>query len=478
MSAPDATPPASALDGLDKVHVVGVGGSGMSGIATMLARLGHTVSGSDVRESEIIRRLAAAGVVASVGHDARNLPEGLDAVVVSTAIPPDNPEVVAARERGIPVLRRSEMLAMLVGLRRTIAVAGTHGKTTTSSMLSLILRGAGWKPSFLIGGDVTEVGGNAVVDEGEWLVVEADESDGTFLELDPEAVIVTSVEADHLDHFGTFDALVESFSTFLARPAGPKVVCADDPVASALAGAAGAITYGVADDADYRIEGYVGGRSGSRFLLRARGALLGELRVAGPGLHNARNAAGAAACAFELGVELEPVVAALGRFAGVARRFQFHGVIDGITLVDDYAHLPGEIRAALAAAQEGGWARVVAVFQPHRYSRTELLWRDFGPVFEDADLLVLTDVYGAGEVPRPGVSGHLVLDAVHESCPGLPVVYVPHRVDVLDEVRRLASDGDLVLTLGAGDLPSLAAEWREVASAPAVEPSAPGSGDR
>lgn len=474
----EASPSTSDLDQLRAVHVVGIGGSGMSGIATMLAHLGHTVTGSDLRESEVLDRLAADGVVASVGHDARNLPARLDAVVVSTAIPPTNPEILAARERGVPVLRRSEMLAMLVGRRRAIAVAGTHGKTTTSSMLSLVLRGAGWKPSFLIGGDVTQVGGNAVVDDGQWLVVEADESDGTFLELDPEVVVVTNVEADHLDHYGTFDALVESFSTFLARPAGPKVVCADDPVASTLARATGAVTYGVAGGADYRIEEYMGGRSGSRFSLRARGVLLGEVRVAAPGLHNARNAAGAAACAIELGADFAPVATALGRFAGVARRFQFHGMVDGITLVDDYAHLPGEIEAALSAAREGGWARVVAVFQPHRYSRTEMLWRELGAAFSGADLVILTDVYGAGEVPRPGVSGQLVVGAVQDACPDVPVVYVPHRADVLEEVRRLASDGDLVLTLGAGDLPSLAAEWRAALGIPAVPSVVPGSGGR
>lgn len=449
-----------------RIHIVGVGGSGMSGIALILARLGHVVSGSDLKDSEAMARLRAHGITAHVGHGTTNLPGSLDAVVVSTAIASDNAEVVEARNRGISVLRRAEILALIVNLQRCIAVSGTHGKTTTSSMLSLILRAAGWRPSFLIGGDVNEVGGNAVYDSGEWLVVEADESDGTFLELEPEVVLVTSVEPDHLEYYGGYEALIAAFRSFVDRPLTLRVMCADDPMSARLASEVeDVVTYGESEGSDYLIEGYQGGRSGSRFDLRAHGEFLGQVEVVGPGRHNALNAAGAAACALELGVPFDAVVDAMGRFAGVARRFQFHGEVGGVTLVDDYAHLPGEVVAALAAAREGGWRSIVAVFQPHRYSRTAELWRDFAGAFVDADALVLTDVYPAGEAPRPGVSGRLVLQAVLDAHPQSRVAYAPRRSDVLAMVKRIARPGDLVLTLGAGDLVSLPGEWMREASA-------------
>ncbi|HVW33772.1 MAG TPA: UDP-N-acetylmuramate--L-alanine ligase, partial [Acidimicrobiia bacterium] len=377
-----------------KIHIVGIGGMAMSGIAAVLTRLGHTVSGSDLKAWRGLERLRLLGVDVHVPHDAACLPADLDAVVVSTAIPATNPEVRAAAERGVPVLRRSEALAAIVDTRRTVAISGTHGKTTTSTMTTLILRAAGWHPSFLIGGEPNEVGSNAAYDDGEWLVIEADESDGTFVEIAPEAVLLTNVEADHLDHYGDMAALEAACARYLAGAPGPRVACADDPGAARLAAevtAAGhpVITYGEAAGADYRIEGYTaagpgpgpgpgagGDRLGSRFDLVRRGERLGEILLPAPGRHNARNAAGAAALATEIGVPFDAVRAALGRFAGVARRFQFHGEVGGVTLVDDYAHLPGEIRATLAAAREGDWRRIIAVFQPHRYSRTARLWRD------------------------------------------------------------------------------------------------------
>jgi UDP-N-acetylmuramate--alanine ligase len=442
------------------IHIVGVGGMAMSGIAAVLTRLGHAVSGSDLKAWRGLERLRLLGVEVNVPHDAARLPEELDAVVVSTAIPPSNPEVVAARERGVPVLRRADALAAIVNTRRTVAISGTHGKTTTSTMTTLILRAAGWHPSFLIGGEPNEVGSNAAYDDGEWLVVEADESDGTFLEIAPEAVILTNVEPDHLDHYGDFAALEAACAKYLASAPGPRLACADDPVAARLAREVGGVlTYGTGPDADYVVSGYAGDRAGSRFTLSRRGTVLGEIVLPAPGRHNARNAAGAAAVATEIGVPFEAVRAALGRFAGVARRFQFHGEVDGVTLVDDYAHLPGEVRATLAAAREGGWSRVVAVFQPHRYSRTARLWRDFGEAFDDADVVVLTDVYGAGEPPRPGVSGRLVLQAVCEARPGRRILYLPRRADLLERLPALVRPGDLVLTLGAGDVTSLADEW-------------------
>jgi UDP-N-acetylmuramate--alanine ligase len=447
-----------------KIHIVGVGGMAMSGIAAVLTRLGHTVSGSDLKSWRGLERLRFLGVDVHVPHDAACLPDELDAVVVSTAIPPTNPEVLAARDRGVPVLRRAEALSAIVDTRRTVAISGTHGKTTTSTMTTLILRAAGWHPSFLIGGEPNEVGSNAAYDEGEWLVIEADESDGTFIEIAPEAVILTNVEPDHLDHYGDMAALEAACARYLSSAPGPRVACADDPGAARLAAEVTAsgravVTYGEAPGADYRIDGYHGDRLGSRFRLLHLGETLGEIILPAPGRHNARNAAGAAAVAIEIGVPFDAVRAALGRFAGVARRFQFHGEIGGVTLVDDYAHLPGEIKATLAAAREGTWSRIVAVFQPHRYTRTARLWRDFGDAFADADVVVLTDVYAAGEPPQPGVSGRLILQAVCEARPTDRVIYLPKRSDILARLPELTRPGDLVITLGAGDVTSLPDEW-------------------
>ena len=447
-----------------KIHIVGIGGMAMSGIAAVLTRLGHRVSGSDLKSWRGLERLRFLGVDVHVPHDAACLPADVDAVVVSTAIPPTNPEVVAARERGVPVLRRAEALAAIVETRRTVAISGTHGKTTTSTMTTLILRAAGWHPSFLIGGEPNEVGSNASYDEGEWLVIEADESDGTFVEIAPEAVILTNVEPDHLDHYGDMAALEAACARYLSDAAGPRVACADDPGSARIAAEVTAtgrpvITYGEAAGADYRIEGYTGDRLGSRFTLLRSGEALGEIVLPAPGRHNARNAAGAAALATEIGVPFDAVRGALGRFAGVARRFQFHGEVGGVTLVDDYAHLPGEVKATLAAAREGAWSRIVAVFQPHRYSRTARLWPDFGDAFADADVVVLTDVYAAGEPPQPGVSGRLILQAVCESHPSGRVLYLPKRADILARLPELTRPGDLLITLGAGDVTSLADEW-------------------
>jgi UDP-N-acetylmuramate--alanine ligase len=443
-----------------RVHIVGIGGAGMSAIATVLAQMGHRVSGSDLKESRTVARLRVAGVDAETGHDAARVTDDIDAVVVSTAIPASNPEVRAAQARSVPVLRRAEALRAIVATRRTVAVAGSHGKTTTASMLALVLRAAGWEPSFIIGGEVNEVGTNAALDVGEWLVVEADESDGTFLELRPDAAIVTNVEPDHLDHYGSFPALMDAFHDFLSAVPGVRIACADDPVACRLAAADPRVTtYGWADDAAYRIAGYDGGRTGSRLELTRGGKPLGVIELPVPGWHNALNAAGATALALELGADFAAAAEALRGFGGVARRFQFRGQLDGATLIDDYAHIPGEIAAMIRAAREGDWQRVIAVFQPHRYTRTARLWREFADAFAGADAVVLTDVYSAGEAPQPGVSGRLILRAVLDRHPSLPVTYLPRRADLVEHVPRLTRPGDVVLTLGAGDLTTLPDEW-------------------
>ena len=440
-----------------RVHIVGIGGAGMSAIATVLRSMGHEVTGSDLRESGVTERLRSLGIGVTIGHDATAVGDA-DLVTLSTAVGADNTEVVEARDRGIPVLSRAETLAAIAARKRCIAIAGTHGKTTTASMLSLILVEAGLHPSYLIGGEVNEIGTNAVWDTGEWIVVEADESDGTFLHLAPDIAVVTNVEPDHLDHYGSFDAVRAAFGEFLAS-AVQRVVGADDAEALVVGRAAGADLVGLAEDATYRMTSLTTARSSVAFdLLGPDRDLVTRVQVSVPGLHNARNAAVATVAALGAGVPAEAAARALARFGGVARRFEFRGEQDGVTYVDDYAHLPTEVRAALAAARDGEWRRVVAVFQPHRYSRTAEVGEEFGGAFEDADVVVVTDVYGAGEAPVPGVSGRLVADAVRARRPGVELHYVPGRADLVAAVASLLRPGDLCLTLGAGDLTSLADE--------------------
>ncbi len=437
------------------IHVVGVGGAGMSAIAEVLMAMGHRVSGSDAAASPALERLRGLGVVASVGHDAGHLGPAVDAVAVSTAIPADNPEVRAAWARGIPVVRRADVLAAMTRLRRTIAVAGTHGKTTTSALLSCALTAAGLEPSFVVGGVLAGFGTGARWGSGEWLVVEADESDGTFLDLDAEVAVVTSVEPDHLEHYGGFDPLVDAFRLFLAVAGGGRLVCADDPLAAKLAGEVGASTYGFDAGAGLRIDGYEPGRGATSFTLWRDGVELGPVAVPLPGRHNARNATAAIGAALRAGAAFEDAAAGVAGFAGVGRRAQVRGERAGVTYVDDYAHLPGEVAPTLAAAREGGWGRVVCVFQPHRYSRTEALWADFADAFADADVLVVTELYAAGEAPRAGVTGRLVADAVRDAHPSARVEWVPERAGLVEFLRRELRAGDLCLTLGAGDLTTL-----------------------
>jgi UDP-N-acetylmuramate--alanine ligase len=459
-SAADREAVAQPLPVLDltrpcRVHVIGIGGAGMSAIATVLVGMGHRVSGSDLKESAGLERLRSLGVEIAVGHAPSNLPAELDAVTISTAVPRSNSEVVAAGERGLPVYRRAEALAAIAATRSSIAVAGTHGKTTTSSMPALVLIEAGMRPSFIIGAELNEIGTGAVWDTGEILVVEADESDGTFLELPRHGAIVTNLEPDHLEFYGGFDPLQAAFVRFLDETPGPRVVCADEPLAAELGRAAGAITYGTDPDADYRMTDLVGARGGSRFHLVHRGTDLGEVRLPIAGVYNARNAAAALVMALEMGAPFDAGRAALARFAGVARRFEHRGEVGGITFIDDYAHLPSEVSSVLAATRQGEWARVVCVFQPHRYSRTEALWRDFADAFGDADLLVVTDIYPSGESPRPGISGQLVAQAVLDSHPWRRLAYLPRRSDIVGYLGSELRPGDLCLTLGAGDLTSL-----------------------
>ena len=437
-----------------RVHVVGVGGAGMSAIATVLAAMGHHVTGSDLKASAALDRLRAVGIEVSVGHRASNVGDA-EVVAISTAIGAGNPEVVAAKERGVTVLRRADLLSSIAACRRTAAIAGTKGKTTTTSMLALILVEAGLRPSFIVGGDVNEVGGGAVWDNGPWFVVEADESDGTFLELGADAVVVTNVEPDHLDHWGTFDSLLVAFEQFLASASGPRLVCADDAWAATLGQRVGATTYGLAPGADWQLIDVVTNRSSVVFSVVHEDVRVASIRLPVPGLHNVRNAGGALAMAVSLGAPVEAAVRALERYAGVARRFQFRGDAAGVTFVDDYAHLPTAVAAALDTARRGDWGRVVAVFQPHRYTRTAALADSFADAFVDAGLLVVTDIYPAGEPALPGVTGKLIVDAVLDAHPTARVAWLPARHDVVEYLTRVLRPGDLCLTLGAGDVTSL-----------------------
>jgi UDP-N-acetylmuramate--alanine ligase len=455
-----ADAPALDLARPRRVHIVGIGGAGMSAIALVLHDMGHRVSGSDLKDSPVAERLRSRGIGVAVGHQAEHV-EGADAVTYSPAVQAENPELREARARGIRVAPRSEVLAAICATRRCLAVAGTHGKTTTASMLALILVEAGLRPSFVIGADVNEIGTNAVWDEGDWLVVEADESYGTFQALRPDLAVLTSVEPDHLDYYGTFDALRQAFERFVDSAASGIVVCADDSEADAIGRARGAQRVGLAEDATYAIRDLEQSRSAAAFTLHGPDGELGTLRVGVPGIHNAQNAAVATVAAMQAGAPFSAAQAALARFAGVSRRFEFRGEANGVTFVDDYAHLPGEVRVALATARTGGWARIVAVFQPHRFSRTAAVAEQFGTAFAEADELVVTDIYGAGERPVPGVSGRLVVDAVRAQDPRLPVVYAPGWEELRAMVGSMLRPGDLCLTLGAGDLTALPDELLE-----------------
>ena len=445
------------------VHVIGIGGAGMSAIAEVLATMGHRVSGSDLKTSPGLDRLRALGVEVHIGHDAAYVGEA-DVVTRSTAVPDGNPECREAVDRGLPLLSRAEVLGAITHLRTTVAVAGTHGKTTTSSMLALSLRGAGLRPSFVIGGDVNEIGTGAAWDGGDLFVVEADESDGSFLRLEPELAVVTNLEPDHIEHHGGFEALRASFDEFVWGVDGPVVIGIDDPEGAALAersrrGGLDVCTVGTSADADWIIAEIRESWEGVGFVLRGPGTDV-PVTLPVPGLHNARNAASAVVLALLAGAEPLAVADALSRFGGVARRFEHRGRAGGVTLVDDYAHLPTEVSVTIRAARTGNFDRLVAVFQPHRFSRIEALWSSFGLSFDGVDVLFVTDVYPSGEVPRPGVTGQLVVDAVRRDLPDLDVRYISRRDDLVDALVGELRSGDLCLTMGAGDLTSVPTDLR------------------
>ena len=458
---------AEAPDELGAVHFVGIGGAGMSGIARILLARGVAVSGSDAKDSRALTALRALGATVHVGHDAANVRDA-DTVVVSTAIRSDNPEVVAARDRGLRVLPRAAALASVMTGCTAVAVAGTHGKTTTTSMLTVVLQQAGVDPSYAIGGDLNEPGSNAHHGTGPLFVAEADESDGSFLRLAPHLAVVTNVEADHLDHYGDQAAYAQAFTDFVGRidADGTLVACADDPGAVAVMQAARerglqVISYGADDGADVRVADVRFADGGSTFEVIASGRRLGEVTMVVPGMHYVLDAAAAIAAALELGVGFDAARQGLGGFRGARRRFEPKGEADGVRVFDSYAHHPTEIAADLRAARDiVGEGRVVVAFQPHLYSRTQAFADQIGAALGLADQVVVMDVYAAREDPVPGVTGAVVAAAV--PLPPDQVVYEPSWSAVAGRLAERVNAGDVLLTMGAGDVTMIGPEVLEV----------------
>ncbi len=458
MSAADVaawTGPVPSPEELGAVHFVGIGGAGMSGIARILLARGVPVSGSDRRDTPTLLALRALGARVEVGHAEEHL-GAADTVVVSTAIRPDNPELATARSRGLRVLPRAVALASVMAGRRSVAVAGTHGKTSTTSMLTVAVQACGADPSFAIGGDLNESGSNAHSGEGDIFLAEADESDRSFLLLAPFGGIVTNVEADHLDNYGDLAAVEAAFDRFLqtVSPDGFVVVCADDPGSARLRGVpspARLRTYGRAADADLRLDDLRVEGDATSYTAVLDGRELGRVRILVPGEHMALNSAAALLAGLELGLPADGLIDGLGRFGGVHRRFELKGVVDGVRVYDDYAHHPTEVRAQLRAARAvAGDGRLVVAFQPHLYSRTREFAAGFGDALGLADDVVVMEIYGAREDPVPGVTGAMVADAV--PLPPGRVLFEPSWSAAAPALADRARAGDLVMTMGAGDV--------------------------
>ncbi len=484
MSAADVAAwrdPIPALDSLGAVHFIGIGGAGMSGIARILLARGVPVSGSDRRDTPTLLALAALGARIELGHAPEHLADAAT-VVVSTAIRAENPELAAARERGLRVLPRAVALAAVMADRRSVAVAGTHGKTSTTSMLTVAVQACGADPSFAIGGDLNESGSNAHAGTGDVFVAEADESDRSFLLLAPYAGIVTNVEADHLDNYGDLAAVEAAFDTFVTtvHPAGFVVLCVDDPGSARLrsvpTGGARVRTYGTGRDADLQVRDLLVGPDGTSWTAVLDGVDLGRVSIRLPGEHMALNSAAALLAGIELGFPLAGLLAGLARFGGVHRRFELKGAAAGVRVYDDYAHHPTEVAAQLRAARAvAGEGRLVVLFQPHLYSRTAEFAAGFGTALGLADEVVLMDVYGAREDPVPGVTGALVADRV--PLPAGQVHFEPSWSAAAPLVAGLARSGDLVLTMGAGDVVMVGPEILATLAAGPDGPDAPVAGE-
>jgi UDP-N-acetylmuramate--alanine ligase len=444
-----------------QIHFVGIGGVGMSGIAEILLNLGYRVTGSDQRRNEAVERLEQLGAKVYVGHDAAHL-EGAHVVVYSSAVARENVEVQVARQRAIPTIPRAEMLAELMRLKYGIAVAGTHGKTTTTSLVGVVLAEGRYDPTIVVGGRVTNLGSNARLGQGEYLVAEADESDGSFLKLAPTIAVVTTIDAEHLDYYGSLEAIREAFVAFINKVPfyGSAVLCLDQPNIQMLMPRLEKriITYGLESGADLVARRLSLSGMTSRFEVFQRGSRLGECTLQIPGRHNVLNALAALAVGLDLEIPFVTIQKALAGFTGVQRRFQILGSARGVTVVDDYGHHPAEIRATLAAAKAGFECRVVTVFQPHRYTRTQHLRQEFLTAFNQTDVLIVMDIYPAGEAPIPGVTGEDLAEGIRAHGHRNVTYLGSDRTRVLTHLTEITRPGDLVLTLGAGDVSQLGPE--------------------
>ena len=444
-----------------QLHFVGIGGSGMSGIAEILLNLGYRITGSDLRKNDAVERLAELGAKIFIGHEAGHV-EGAHVVVYSSAVGHDNLEVQAARQRGVPTIPRAEMLAELMRLKYGIAVAGTHGKTTTTSMVGAVLAEGRCDPTIVVGGRIAALGTNARLGQGEYLVAEADESDGSFLKLAPTIAVVTTIDAEHLDYYQSLDAIRDAFVAFVNKVPfyGCAVLCLDQPNIQMLIPrvAKRVVTYGLESSADLVARRVHLAGMTSRFEVVHRTTPLGECALEVPGRHNVLNALAAIAVGLDLEIPFLTIQKALGGFTGVQRRFQIRGHAHGVTVVDDYGHHPAEIQVTLAAAKAAFDRRVVTVFQPHRYTRTHHLRQEFLTAFNQADVLVVLDIYPAGEMPMPGVTARDLADGIRAHG-HRDVTYIGGtRAEVIDHLVDVVRAGDLVLTLGAGDVGQLGPE--------------------
>jgi len=438
-----------------RIHFVGIGGIGMSGIAEVLVNLGYAVSGSDQKESDSTRRLGQLGAAISVGHHAQHV-GAADVVVISSAVPPTNPEVVEARRRGVPVIPRAEMLAELMRMKYGIAVAGSHGKTTTTSLVATVLHAAGLDPTAVIGGKLPSLGSNARLGQGEFLVAEADESDGSFMKLTPTVAVVTNIDAEHLDHYGTIEELRRTFLDFINKVPfyGLGILCLDHPVVQGLLPLVQKrfVTYGLSPHADFRAVDLTFDGLCSRFVAVARGKALGPVELAMPGRHNVLNSLAVLAVTDFLGIDFGVYQRALASFSGVGRRFTVRGTAGGVMVVDDYGHHPAEISATLDGARSGfPNHRLVVAFQPHRYTRTRDLLADFARAFNQAEEVVVCDIYAAGEEPIDGISSARLVEEMRLSG-HKGARYVPRRADVASAIGPELRPNDIFITLGAGDV--------------------------
>lgn len=439
------------LEGIHRIHVIGIGGAGMRAIAQILVSQGYEVTGSDVHDSAAIERFRQQGVTVYLKQEAKNVANA-EVVVRSTAIHDDNPEIVEAKRLGLPILHRSDIVKNVLDMTKGIAVAGAHGKTTTTSMIGQILVEADMDPSVIIGGEVDYLNGSSQWGHGEYSVAEADESDGSFLKLNPYRVLITNIENDHMDHYGTIENLWNAFKEFICKlpKDGVAVVCGDNTALQQIMPDVDRtfITYGSSSANDYWYDDLHYEEGKLHFTVMKGQKNLGQVVLQVPGKHNALNALGAFAMTYELGVPVEAIIGALGKFKGAKRRFETKGHVKGVWVVDDYAHHPTEIAATLRAAKSMGTHRVVCLFQPHRYTRTSLLLKQYQHAFDAADVLMMTDIYAAGEEPIQGITGRSIPDAVEAT--GKKVIYVADINDAPAKLKELVQSGDLVLTMGAG----------------------------